>query len=144
MKVRSCEKQTRSQNNNNNNNNNTLMNWLDSQQRVWKLITQWNFQPVACRLLLHCKIECREDVPSRRFGDGSVSIMKSSFKNRNPMIENMYTRISARTAVKIIERPFRVTLWITFQRVSSRKTTSKSWNWENKKYHHINTRKWLW
>lgn len=51
---------------------------------------------------------------------------KSSFKKRKPMIEKKYTRKIANTAVKIIERPFLVTLFITLSNVSSRITKSNN------------------
>lgn len=61
-------------------------------------------------------------------GSLSTSRIKSSLKNRYPTMENRYTRMSASTAVRMMERPLRVTLLMTFSKVSSRYTKSKSWD----------------
>lgn len=66
------------------------------------------------------------------FGSLSTSRMKSSLKNRYPTIEKRYTKMSARTAVRMMERPLRVTLLMTFSKVSSRYTKSNSWGQQTK------------
>lgn len=57
----------------------------------------------------------------------STPIRKSSLKNMYPIMENIYTRMRANTAVKTMDRPFLVTDRITLMRVSSRYTTSRSY-----------------